>query len=137
MPKAARNTSTAHQDQMNLPQFAVLTDRTGTTYPEIRYIFKDDPLYDTLEPVEGEETMVVELDSQGRLVSGKSLSEEIGIIGVAMRDREDMKTLCIDVIRNDHKIKDVGPGKDMNALNALINEFNRRNEELQKVIQND
>lgn len=118
--------------EAQLPYFAVLSEEKTTTYPEVRYLFKDDPLYDSVE----EEAIIIELDEKGEQISScKSLCDDLGILGVEMRDKDSTKTIMIHATRS--IVEDMAPTDDLQQLRRMVREYELRNRQLQQVISND
>jgi hypothetical protein len=138
------DTQNQHQSQhQHITTVPVLAPAT-CTYPEIEYVFLDDPNYETLEmqvnnnEEEQEAALVIELDEQGETVRRYcSLSPQTQVLGVRIKDRNLTKTIEVDVTRqvlegvDELEEDDVGDLEYVLQLGAL---FTQRNQQLQSIM---
>lgn len=130
-----------------MPYFCVLSDTSTvdsatlqsshTQYPEIRYVFLDDPHYSQLEETvpEDEEAIILDLDPQGQQVQRwKCVNDDMCVMGVKMKDKDGIKTIEIDVTRSElDGLESVSPTPDVDELKKMVELFQKRNEQLMKV----
>jgi hypothetical protein len=123
-----------HWTQSPYPYFITLENNNKTTYPEIHYLFQDDP---EPEPQEDEDTLVIQLDPTGQKIIGtQSLSEDLGVVQYRIKDRDGIKTINLTV-SNSVVDADMDVKGNIEGLKELIKKFKQRNEELLQVIKNN
>lgn len=142
--KAASSNTMGHWESSQLPYFAVLQESHNgeviNSYPEMRYVFKDDPLYDSIgESIdEDTEAIVVTLDEDGNQIRGcRSLSDDLGVVDISIKDKDSTKTLAIEVTRSTTSDGEYVATKDLASLKQMVELFQQRNEQLRQVINND
>lgn len=131
----------ARQPLVNADQSStsnVLSDPKNS-YPEIRYFFEDDPDYYTLEAgiAEDEDAIVVELDEKGQEIrSATSLTADLQILNVRMKDKNYTKTIEIEITRPELSNTDVlQPDKNEEYIKKLVELYKFRNTQLEMLLQ--
>lgn len=128
----------------SVSSLAPVLDSPNSTYPEIEYVFQDDPNYATLESqinnteegLEEEEAIIIELDPKGEFVNRYcSLSTQLQILGVRLKDRNLTKTIEVDATRSAisgiENLKDSG---NLDYIKKLGELFTLRNEQLKDIM---
>lgn len=107
-------------------------------YPEIKYIFQDDPEYYDIENLidENEEAIVLELDSKGQKVeSFKSLAPDLQITDVSVKDRNMTKAISINATRSELKGSDaLKPDQSLNYIKQLADLYRIRSQQLETLL---
>lgn len=103
------DTHRSNDDESNDKRLPMIAPPT-CTYPDIEYVFFDDPDYDTLETeinrrneqdnTEEEQAIIIELDASGeKVLNYSSLSPELQVLELVIKDRNNTKTIEVDVTR--------------------------------------
>jgi len=107
-------------------------------YPEIKYVFQDDPDYYNLENVidENEEAIVLELDLKGEQVERfNSLTPNLQITDVSIKDRNLTKTISINATRSElQSLDNLKPSKNLNYIKQLVDLYRIRSQQLESLL---
>lgn len=108
------------------------------SYPDIKYVFQDDPDYYNIENIieDDEEAIVLELDAKGeRVESIKSLTPDLQVTDVSVKDRNMTKTISIGATRAELKnIDTLKPDKDLNYIKKLVDLYRTRTQQLETLL---
>ncbi len=133
-----QNNSDSHINASNSSSSGNVLSSSKNYYPEIKYVFQDDPEYYDLENVieENEEAIVLELDSKGEQVeSFKSLTPDLQITDVSLKDRDMTKTISINTTRSELKKFDIlKPDKNLNYIKQLVDLYRVRSQQLESLL---